>query len=364
MNLLHNAIKFSPDGGTVTITTRRAARRRGRLGDRPRAWASRRRTRTASSSASTRSTGRDSAASAAPAWAWPSPDTSPRRTADASGSNRPRARAPRSASPCPSPERPGVADRRLGRSGCYSSSRSGGTSQRSVPSPSPSVVVQVDGGQGALLHRACRPRRSGRPAASSEIGVVAHQHGLAGAQLVEQTPELPLAEAVSPGRASTRTVMSSSAATISAVCERAHLGAADDDVRPDAMLVQEAAQPLRTACGPCCVRGRRSSSPSHSMASPAWAWRNRCRRTDRAGLPEPCRGHARKSRTSGGHLPAGRDRAPRPRLSDWRQSVSDACVVRCTVRNRSMRWLMRGEDAAEGAQALLVAALHLATGSS
>ena len=80
MNLLHNAIKFSPQGGTVTITTDELPTASSSPSPTT-AWASRRRTRTASSSATTRWTAPVSAAWGAPASGWPSPGTSPRRTA-------------------------------------------------------------------------------------------------------------------------------------------------------------------------------------------------------------------------------------------------------------------------------------------
>ena len=91
VNLLHNAIKFSPEGGVVTVGAD-AGRRHGRRSRSPtRARASRGRSRRGSSSASTRSTARVSAGRAAPASASRSPATSPRPTAGASGSSRPRA---------------------------------------------------------------------------------------------------------------------------------------------------------------------------------------------------------------------------------------------------------------------------------
>ena len=102
VNLLHNAVKFSPDGGAVTVTGPRASRRTWSCRSPTMASASRGRPRRASSSASTRSIGRASAARAAgPAWAWPSPATSSSSTAAGSGSNRPRAPAARSRSRLP-----------------------------------------------------------------------------------------------------------------------------------------------------------------------------------------------------------------------------------------------------------------------
>jgi signal transduction histidine kinase len=93
-NLIENAIKFSPDGGEVVVTTwtgtARSASRSATVGP-----ASRPTSASASSTASSAPTPRGRARPGAGAWAWPSRGRSRRRTPGASGSPTPaRAAAP------------------------------------------------------------------------------------------------------------------------------------------------------------------------------------------------------------------------------------------------------------------------------
>ena len=86
VNLVHNAVKFSPDGGEVRVAGRRAGRGRVAVSVTDHGVGIAGRTGRASSSASTRRTGR-ACAGAAPAWASQSPATSWRGTAGGSASN-------------------------------------------------------------------------------------------------------------------------------------------------------------------------------------------------------------------------------------------------------------------------------------
>ena len=116
VNLVHNAVKFSADGGEVDASgSAQARRRRGRRRrSRTTASASRRPTRAGSSSASTRSTGRASGA-AAPASGWRSRATSSSSTAAGSGSSPRRGAARRSRSRCRRAGRPSERTARLTR---------------------------------------------------------------------------------------------------------------------------------------------------------------------------------------------------------------------------------------------------------
>ena len=107
VNLLHNAVKFSPDGGDVSGQRRRRGRPGRQRRGRSRRRASRGRRRPGSSSASTRWTGRGSGARPAePGWASRSRATSSSSTVGRSGSNRSRDAGPPSGSPLPIADTP------------------------------------------------------------------------------------------------------------------------------------------------------------------------------------------------------------------------------------------------------------------
>ena len=351
MNLLHNAIKFSPDGGDGHRHRRRAPRRSRRLGHATMAWASRPRTRRASSSASTRSTVPGSAAWAAPAWAWPSPATSPRPTAAASGWSRSRARARPSASRCRSPSR-----------GSSHASSSGGTSQRSSASPSPSLVCRSTVASAPFFMRDAgridevgqEQRRSpGRDPRTSASRAPVSSSSAHSSRLPKPSAEAPVGldgHVQDAGHDLGRLL-------------RAHQGAADDDVGSH-RRGPRGSSPSRSLClRPLSVSGRRSSSPIHSNASPAWACRSRCTRTlPELGEARPRTCAARVARLA---CPPRAPHRPKPLgaegfVREWgRTAQSPPWMSRLSAAfmNRSMRWLMAVKTRAEGGQPLLLAAV-------
>ena len=182
---------------------------------------------------------------------------------------------------------------------------------------------------------------------------MAHEQGLAGAQSRRAAPRARACRSRSPRRSSMPHRHAQRRGHDLRGLQGAHLGAADDDVRPDAVLAQEAAQPLGTAGGPCRSAGRRASSPCHSKASPACAWRSRCRRTVAGPSVKSIAAHVRKGGTSMDRLrPAvARPRAPVPsggaRGSGQRRRPSAALHVQEQVDALADR----REDAPEGLQA-------------